>query len=67
MRLTSTIKDLEFDLRLTPVLDLGDFRIDLKANLSLLDSKVNSVYEGLDEIPLPNSKLCYRWLASFHV
>ena len=43
-------KGLEFDLRLTPVLDLGDFRIDLKANLSLLDSKVNKVYEGLDEI-----------------
>ena len=43
-------KGLEFDLRLTPVLDLGDFRIDLKANLSLLDSKVNTVYQGLDEI-----------------
>jgi len=27
-------KGLEFDLRLTPVLNLGDFRIDLKANLS---------------------------------
>jgi len=43
-------KGLEFDVRLTPVLDLGDLRIDLKANLSLLDSKVNSVYQGLDEI-----------------
>lgn len=43
-------KGLEFDLRLTPVVELGDFRIDLKANLSLLDSKVNTVYQGLDEI-----------------
>jgi TonB-linked SusC/RagA family outer membrane protein len=47
-------KGLEFDLRLTPALDLGDFRIDLKANLSLLDSKVNSVYQGLDEIGIGN-------------
>lgn len=48
-------KGLEFDLRLTPALDLGDFRVDVKANLSLLDSKVNSVYEGLNEIPVSNS------------
>lgn len=47
-------KGLEFDLRLTPALDLGDFRIDLKANLSLLDSKVNSVYQGLNEIGIGN-------------
>jgi len=47
-------KGLEFDLRLTPIVELGDFRIDLKANLSLLDSKVNSVYQGLDEIGIGN-------------
>lgn len=47
-------KGLEFDLRLTPVFNLGDFRVDLKANLSLLDSKVNSVYQGLDEIGIGN-------------
>lgn len=47
-------KGLEFDLRLTPALDLGDFRIDLKTNLSLLDSKVKSVYQGLDEIGIGN-------------
>jgi TonB-linked SusC/RagA family outer membrane protein len=47
-------KGLEFDLRLTPVVNLGDFRIDLKANLALLDSKVNSVYQGLNEIGVGN-------------
>ena len=48
-------KGLEFDLRLTPLISLGDFRIDVKANYSLQDSKVNSVYLGLDEISVGNS------------
>ena len=43
-------KGLEFDLRLTPLVELGDFRFDLRGNYSLMDSRVNSVYEGLDEI-----------------
>lgn len=47
-------KGIEFDLRLTPLVNLGNFRIDLKANYSLQDSKVNSVYEGLNEISAGN-------------
>lgn len=43
-------KGLEFDLRLTPLVELGDFRFDFRGNYSLMDSRVNSVYEGLDEI-----------------
>jgi TonB-linked SusC/RagA family outer membrane protein len=44
-------KGIEFDLRLTPVVKLGrDFRINFKGNLSLMDSRINSVYQGLDEI-----------------
>jgi TonB-linked SusC/RagA family outer membrane protein len=48
-------KGLEFDLRLTPVFELGDFIFNFKGNLSLMDSKVNSVYQGLDEIGVGNS------------
>jgi TonB-linked SusC/RagA family outer membrane protein len=47
-------KGLEFDLRLTPLVKLGAVNIDLKANYSLQDSKVNSVYQGLDEISAGN-------------
>jgi TonB-linked SusC/RagA family outer membrane protein len=48
-------KGLEFDLRLTPVMDLGPVTFNFKANLSLMDSKVNSVYQGLDEVSAGNS------------
>ncbi len=43
-------KGLEFDLRLTPLVKIGQVNIDLKINYALQDSKVNSVYRGLDEI-----------------
>ena len=48
-------KGLEFDLRLTPVVELGDVTINFKGNLSLMDSKVNSVYQGLDELGIGNN------------
>lgn len=48
-------KGLEFDLRLTPLLNLGEVRINFNANLSLMNSKVNSVYQGLNELPVGNS------------
>lgn len=41
---------LEFDLRMTPVIDLGDVRFNFRGNFSIMDSKVNSVYQGLEEI-----------------
>lgn len=50
-----TNKGLEFDLRLTPVIDLGDFRFNFKGNYTLQDSRVNSVYEGLDEVGIGNA------------
>ncbi len=50
-----TNKGLEFDLRLTPLLNLGQFKMDLKTNLTIQDSKVNKVYEGLNEVSAGNS------------
>jgi len=47
-------KGLEFDLRLTPLINLGQFKIDLKTNLSLLDSKVNAVYGETSELGIGN-------------
>ena len=48
-------KGLELDLRLTPLVRLGDFDFDLKTNVSFLNSKVKSVYLGLDELTIGNS------------
>ncbi|HEX8332990.1 MAG TPA: SusC/RagA family TonB-linked outer membrane protein, partial [Segetibacter sp.] len=48
-------KGLEFDLRLTPLVNLGDVRFDFKGNLSLMDSRINSVYQGLEEIGIGNA------------
>ena len=55
----------EFDLRLTPLVKLGNFRVNVKANLSLLRSKVNSVYEGLDEIPIGNGNYAIKGYPAF--
>ena len=48
-------KGLEFDLRLTPLVNLGEVRFDFRGNLSLMNSRINSVYQGLDEIGIGNS------------
>lgn len=58
-------KGLEFDLRLTPLVKLGDVNIDLKANYSLQDSKVNSVYLGLNEIGIGNSNFAVTGYPAF--
>ena len=50
-----TNKGLEFDLRLTPLVKMGDFKLDVKTNLTIQDSRVNSVYEGLNEVSAGNA------------
>ena len=50
-----TNKGLEFDLRLTPVVDLGEFRFNFKGNFTLQDNIVNSVYKGLNEVGFSNN------------
>ena len=42
-------KGLEFDLRLTPLVRLGKFSWNVSGNLSINDSKVLQVYQGLNE------------------
>ena len=49
-----TNKGLEFDLRLTPLVDLGEFRVNFKGNLTIQDTKITSIYEGLNEIGIGN-------------
>lgn len=47
-------KGLEFDVRLTPLVNLGDVKVNFKSNLTIQDSKVTSVYENLNEIGIGN-------------
>ena len=48
-------KGFEFDLRLTPLLKLGKFTWNFSGNLTTNDSKVQSVYEGLNELSVGNT------------
>ena len=48
-------KGFEFDVRLTPLLKFGKFTWNFSGNLTTNDSKVQSVYEGLDELSVGNT------------
>ena len=43
-------RGLELDLRLTPLLRLGDFRWNFSANFTMQESVVTEIYGGLDEL-----------------
>lgn len=45
-------KGFEADLKITPLLNLGDVRWDLSINYSYVTNKVLSIYPGLDELPI---------------
>ena len=47
-------KGLEFDLRLTPLFNLGKFRFDLKTNYTYQTNKVTKVYQSLTEVGIGN-------------
>ena len=43
---------LEMDLKLTPLVKIKDVSIDLKANATFNQSKISSIYDGLDELAI---------------
>ncbi|RYE26725.1 MAG: SusC/RagA family TonB-linked outer membrane protein [Sphingobacteriaceae bacterium] len=45
-------KGVELDLGLTPLVDLGQVHVNFKANATFNDSKVTSIYPGLDQISI---------------
>ncbi len=49
-----TNKGIELDLRLTPLVTLGDVSIDFKANYTYTTNEVTSIVEGLDELGIGN-------------
>lgn len=48
-------KGLELDLRLTPLIQINDVTIDLKANYTHQSNKVTSLVDGVDELGIGNS------------
>jgi len=47
-------KGLELDLKLTPLIKLGKWNIDFKANYTYQDSKVTKIIEGVDQLGIGN-------------
>jgi hypothetical protein len=45
----------EFDLKFLPLLRRGNFTWELSANYTYNNSKVKSIYEGLNELPIGNT------------
>ncbi len=52
-------KGLEFDLRLTPLLQFGDFHWNVNANLTLLDTRVVELAGGAKEMDLDSDYAGY--------
>lgn len=49
-----TNKGLEFDLKLTPLIKVGDLNIDVKANYTYQTNKVTDLIEGVNELGIGN-------------
>lgn len=47
---TMTGKGVELDLKVTPLLEFGDFRWNVNANATFAQTKVTELYGGLDEL-----------------
>ncbi|MDB5205110.1 MAG: SusC/RagA family TonB-linked outer membrane protein [Flavisolibacter sp.] len=48
-------KGLELDLRLTPLVDIGDVKINFKANYAYQTNEVTSLVDGVNELGIGNS------------
>jgi TonB-linked SusC/RagA family outer membrane protein len=49
-----TNKGLELDLKLTPLVKIGKFNVDFKANYTYQENKVNKLLDGVDELGIGN-------------
>jgi outer membrane receptor protein involved in Fe transport len=47
-------KGFEIELGLTPLINLGRLKFDVKANYTFQENKVTSIYPGLDELSIGN-------------
>lgn len=45
-------KGFELDLRLTPLVELGDFNVEFRANATYNNSDITKIYNGVDELSI---------------
>jgi TonB-linked SusC/RagA family outer membrane protein len=55
-----TNKGLELDLRLTPLVKLGDLNVDFKVNYTFQKNKVTKVLDGVDELGIGNGNFIIK-------
>jgi len=60
-----TNKGLEFDLKLTPLINIHDVRINFKVNYTLQDSKVTDLVDGVDELAVGNANYAIVGMPAF--
>jgi TonB-linked SusC/RagA family outer membrane protein len=60
-----TNKGLEFDLRLTPLVKIGQGSIDLKINYTYQTNKVNSLLPGVDELGIGNGNYIIKGMPAY--
>jgi TonB-linked SusC/RagA family outer membrane protein len=60
-----TNKGLELDLKLTPIVKLGDFNLDLKFNYAYQENVVNSLIDGVDELGIGNGNFIIKGASAY--
>jgi TonB-linked SusC/RagA family outer membrane protein len=60
-----TNKGLEFDLKLTPLVNIGKVSIDVKTNFAIQTNVVNSIVDGIDELSVGNSNYVIKGKAAY--
>lgn len=60
-----TNKGLEFDLKLTPLVKLGDFAVDFKINYTRQTNVVNKLVDGVDELGIGNGNFIIKGKSAY--
>ena len=60
-----TNKGLEFDLKLTPLIKLGEFAVDFKVNYTKQTNKVNKLIDGVDELGIGNGNFIIKGKSAY--
>ncbi len=60
-----TNKGLEFDLKLTPLIKLGKFTVDVKGNYTRQTNVVNKLIDGVDELGIGNGNFIIKGQSAY--
>lgn len=60
-----TNKGIELDLRLTPLVKIGDVNINFKVNYTHQSNKVNKIIDGVDELGIGNGNFIIKGMPAY--